>query len=52
MNRTIRRLLLAALLVCAGADIARAGILPGGFSFADSAINAVFLWPFRISGCG
>lgn len=51
MKSTICRLLLIAFVVCATADVALAGLFPGAFSFANSALNAVFLWPLRIGGC-
>ena len=51
MKPTVCRLLLIAFVVCATADVALASLFPGAFSFANSALNAVFLWPLRIGGC-
>jgi hypothetical protein len=46
------RLLLIAFIVCTTTDVVLAGVFPGLFSFSNPGLNALFLFPFRIAGCG
>jgi len=52
-KRLVRILIVAAALGII-ADVARASIFPGPFSFTffTPALNSLFLLPFQIAGCG
>jgi hypothetical protein len=52
VRSTAKRLLLAWLIVFALAPAAMASLFsPFSFSFFNSALNGVFLFPFRLGGC-
>lgn len=52
MRSRSRKLLLALLIVGTLAHVALADLLaPFRFSFANSFLNSVFLFPFRLGGC-
>ncbi len=52
MTSRTKRFLLIVLLVGTFAQVALAGLLsPFSFSFANSFMNSVFLFPFCMGGC-
>jgi hypothetical protein len=52
MKARLLRLILVPFIVCATTDVVLAGVFPGAFSFANPTMSWIFLWPFRIAGCG
>ena len=52
MRARAKKLMLVILLVGAVTQVALADLFsPFSFSFANSFLNSVFLFPFRLSGC-
>ena len=52
MRPKAKRLVLVTLVVGTLAHVAMADLLdPFSFSFANSFLNSVFLFPFRMGGC-
>ena len=54
MKKRLFRLMMAAVVLGIGADVALAGLLPSPFrfSFFLPGLNELFLLPFRLAGCG
>lgn len=54
LSRRLGNALLALLILALAADVAQAAILPAPFEFTffSSALNALFLLPFQLAGCG